>query len=98
MSTTDTLSRIYNGNGAKYESRGKLKRAERTIVELEGTDIAVEYFVEGFYMEATATDPAEYPVCVVKRMEIGGVDVTNLLSDTRIEENVAELIEEGWKA
>lgn len=88
---------IENRNGDVRHVRGQARRMSRETVSYKGVDIDVHYDVEGTYMPATETDPAEYPLCVVRKMEINGVDVTRLLADTRTEEELAELIEEGWK-
>lgn len=88
---------IENRNGDVRHVRGQARRMSRETVSYKGVDIDVHYDVEGTYMPATETDPAEYPLCVVRKMEINGADVTRLLADTRTEEELAELIEEGWK-
>ena len=88
---------IENRNGDVRHVRGQARRMSRETVSYMGVDVDVHYDVEGTYMPPTATEAAEYPLCVVKKIEINGTDVTRLLSDTRAEEEIAELIEEGWK-
>ena len=89
---------IENRNGDVLCRNGRSKRMSLEVIEYMGVDIAVHYDVDGYYMPATDTDPAEYPLCVVRKLEINGTDVTRLLSNTRAEEEIAELIEEGWKS
>jgi hypothetical protein len=89
---------IANHNGDVIHRNGHSKRLSRETVSYMGVDIDVHFDVEGYYMPATETDPAEYPLCVVRKLEINGTDVTRLLHDTRAEDEIAELIEEGWKS
>lgn len=89
---------IQNHNGDTYMVRGKLRRLSFASIEMDGVEFSVHYEVDGYYMPATDTDPAEYPVCVVKKLEIGGQDVTRLLADTRICEHIAEKVEAGWRS
>lgn len=96
MSTV--INAIYNANGSKELKRdGTMRRLHATTVCLRGVELNVEYAVEGGYCAATATDDAEWPLCVVKRIEAGGVDITRLLADTRAEEELAERIEASWR-
>jgi hypothetical protein len=88
---------IANYNGDTTLTRHGVKRWSLATVEYEGVDIDCHYDVDGYYLPATDVDPAEYPVCVMRKIEIGGVDVTRLLSDTRIAEHLAELVEQGWR-
>ncbi len=81
--------------GSKYPKRGVsgLCRADRTTVTLQGVDIHVDYFVVGAWLEATNDDPAEAPTCDVQMVEIGGVNVTRLLRDTRLMEEIEERVD-----
>jgi hypothetical protein len=89
---------IANYNGDTTLTRHGVKRWSLATVEYEGVDITAHYEVDGVYLPATETDPADWPVCVVRKLEIGGCDVTRLLSGSRIAERVAEIIEEGWRS
>jgi hypothetical protein len=88
---------IQNYNGDTTLTRHGVKRWSRTSVTYSGVDLDVHYDTEGFYAPATETDPAEYPLCVVKKLEINGADVTRLLSGTRIAEEIAERVEQAWR-
>jgi hypothetical protein len=93
MSTT--AEKIFNGSGGKLLCRdGKSRRMSVASVSLCGVELHVEYTAEGGYMPATDTDPAELPMCVVRVVEIGGVNVTALLESRHDE--IAELIEQQW--
>lgn len=91
-------SQIHNCNGDKLPTRsGQFARTNLTSVCIEGVDIDVHYEADGCYMPATDVDAAEYPVCIVKKLEIGGVDVTRLFHDSSIEETIAEKVEASWR-
>ena len=64
------------------------------MIRLDGVEIQVEYDTSGTYMQATDVDAEEFPVCIVKRMEIGGWDVTRLLEAR--EDEVCSAVERQW--
>ncbi len=88
----DRYARVHNGDGGR--DLRTARRLNSTIVRLDGVEIQVEYDTHGTYMSATDVDPEEFPVCIVKRMEIGGWDVTRLL-ESRVDE-VASAVERSW--
>ena len=89
---TDRYARVHNGDGGRELKSGR--RLDRAVIRMDGVEVAVEYATSGTYMRATETDPEEFPVCLVKRMEIGGWDVTRLLADR--EDEVASAVERQW--
>lgn len=91
------LEKIANGNGGKIQYRGRERRLSRAIVSIRGVEIAAEYLVDGAFLSATETDPAEFPECDLKRAEIGGVDVTWLLEGTTTWDEITQAVEAGWK-
>jgi len=90
--TTDT---ILNHAGGKLLTRTGAKRLHRTSICFMGVDLDVEYDTQGCFMSATETDAADYPMCIVKVIEVAGVDVTRLLSAH--ESDIAERIEATWR-
>jgi hypothetical protein len=96
MSTTprNVAEQIFNGSGGKLHTKAGTRRMSVASLTLCGVDLQVQYTAEGGYMPATETDPAELPMCVVRVIEIGGVDVTALLESKHDE--IAELIEQQW--
>lgn len=99
MSTAndDIANQILNYSGGKAYVRGQVKRLHRATVNLQGADIDVEYLVHGSFLPATETDPAEFPECDIRTVEIGHQDVTLLLRDTSLMEAIAAAVEAGWR-
>jgi hypothetical protein len=107
MSTT--YDRIFNGNGSKKVTRtGSWRRQNRIPIEFRGMRLLVDYDADGAYMPATDTDPAEYPICQVKSVEISAhgrsqsgewvpvlIDATELLKD--FEDEIASRVEQSWE-
>jgi hypothetical protein len=91
------MEKIVNGSGGKVLIRGQLRRMSRAVIEIRGVQIVAEYFPEGCFMPATATDPAEYPCCDLRKVEIGHVDVTRLIEDSELWDEITLAIEREWR-
>jgi hypothetical protein len=104
--TPDT---IRNARGGRYIIRnGSGRRADRTTLEFKGHTFEVDYFTDGEFMAATETDPAEFPTCTVKTVELSAmgraadgtwvrvlVNVSDLMAEHFDE--IADRIERSWK-
>lgn len=77
--------------GLKHWHKGYHTRTDRTSIVLRGTEITVDYKLDGSYIAATDTDAAETPVVTVKGAQIGGVDVWRLVSV--FEDEITEMVE-----
>lgn len=90
-------STIANYRGDVMSSRRGSQRTHLTTVTHQGVEFRCHYTIDGQYLPAAGDEPAEYPVCVVKKIEIDTQDVTRLLGDSRIAEELAERIEANWR-
>lgn len=100
MSTnpSDTIQKIWNGDGKKYPTSQSMKRASLATVSIRGVLFDAEYFVDGAYQAATETDPVCYPSCDLKAVEVNGQDITRAIKDTRLWEEIIEAVEASWGA
>lgn len=88
-----------NFAGGKYFSRsGHPKRLHRAHIWVKGVEVFVEYELDGQYMAATSTDPAEYPYAIVKSIECAKhTDILPLLEAGVSVEDVADSLERTWR-
>ena len=99
MSTTsETIQRIYSGDGHVYKHGRKEVRASKAYLTFETVDLVIEYVTEGSFMGATRDEPAEYPLAVVKsvKTEQGRAEILPLLSSAQVAQ-LEERIESAWK-
>lgn len=96
--TSETIQRIYSGDGHVYKHGRKEVRASKAYLTYAGIDLVCEYVTDGYFNAATATDPADYPVAHLKsaKTEQGRVELYELLSSQQVAE-IEERIEEAWK-
>lgn len=90
------MSAIPNAQGHVWLRNGSSRRASKTTVTLRDADLVVEYFEEGYSLPATDIDDACAPTCRIMSISIGGCDVTRLIGDSRLREEIAEKIEAQW--
>lgn len=94
--STDPRDLIRNMSGHVWHKRGGSERASTADVIVRDAEIHVEYIADGDYLPATDIDDACYPTCRIKSIEIGGVDVTRLIGDSRLREEIASAVEAQW--
>lgn len=91
------INDILNGNGGKLLRNGSAIRLHSTTLSYNGVELTVEYLARGAFLAATATEPAETPMCEIYVVKtISGDDITNIVSESLVGE-LEELVEEGWK-
>lgn len=91
------IEKIFNGNGPKeFRRDGTAKRLHSAWISHKGIDLQIEYDVDGTFMGATNTDPAELPVCLVKHVKHQGEDIMSILSESMLDE-LASRVEQEWK-
>lgn len=76
---------------------GIVQRSLCVEVTWKSTLFTVDYLLDGTYLPATETDPAERPTVEIMGVQVGSVEVWHWLRDSYVGEELQQAVEEQLK-
>jgi hypothetical protein len=69
------------------------QRAQRIDVTFKGTTFLIEYTLDGRYLAATASAPAEKPDAIIHSASVNGIDIWHLIAESYVGEELIQALE-----